>query len=195
MPAPRVGWVADERGLGGSRVLDGMSWDLPIDEVWEAWVDSFVTDLAPLCGMVAIRRGQTRRRLNWSMPIESMRNLIPDCGLRGAGRLIWVDAKYKSHLQLIANKGWAGLRDETREAHRADLHQALAYAALDEIERVDSVLVYPKLAASDQSPPAVAAVAAGRRRVRLLLVGLPFGFQSPEQRDRDLGTWRDLLAA
>ncbi|MEZ4234552.1 MAG: hypothetical protein R3B89_35605 [Polyangiaceae bacterium] len=45
-----MGWVADERGLGGARVLDGMSWDLPIDEVWEAWVDAFVTDLAPAAG-------------------------------------------------------------------------------------------------------------------------------------------------
>lgn len=27
-----MGWVADERGLGGARVRGGMSWDLPIDE-------------------------------------------------------------------------------------------------------------------------------------------------------------------
>jgi hypothetical protein len=26
--AQAMGWVAEERGLGGSRVLDGMSWDL-----------------------------------------------------------------------------------------------------------------------------------------------------------------------
>lgn len=41
-----MGWVAEERGLGGARALDGMSWDLRVDEVWEAWVDAFVAELA-----------------------------------------------------------------------------------------------------------------------------------------------------
>jgi hypothetical protein len=188
-----MNWVAEERGLGGSRVLDGMSWDLPIDEVWEAWVDAFVADLAPLCGFTALRRGSTTRRLNWSTPTSSMRMLIPDSGMRGAGRLVWVDAKYKAHLQLLAHRGWSGLTEETLDAHRADLHQALAYAALDEAERVDSILVYPELSAEERGRPAVATVASGRRRVRLLLLGLPFGFQSPKQREIALADWRDLV--
>jgi 5-methylcytosine-specific restriction endonuclease McrBC regulatory subunit McrC len=188
-------WVAEERGLGGARVLDGMSWDLAIDEVWEAWVDAFVADLAPRCGLAALRRGTTTRRLNWATPTTSMRMLVPDSGLRGAGRLAWVDAKYKAHLQLLAHRGWSGLEETTRQAHRADLHQALAYGALDEVERVDSVLVYPELAADDRSRPAIATVAAGRRRVRLVLIGLPFGFRSPEHRETTMAEWRELLAA
>jgi hypothetical protein len=90
--AQAMRWVADERGLGGARVLDGMSWDLPVDEVWEAWVDAFVSDLAPRCGLTALRRGTTTRR-----------------------------------------------------------------------------------------------------RVRLVLVGLPFGFRSPAHREATLGSWRELL--
>lgn len=190
-----MGWVADERGLGGSRVLDGMSWDLPIDQVWEAWVDRFIADLAPRTGLTAVRRGTTRRPLNWSTSTASMRSLVPDSGLRGPGRLVWVDAKYKAHLQLIAHHGWTGVSEETRAAHRADLHQALAYAALEEVDRVDSMLVYPELTPEARTAPAVATVAAGRRRVRILLVGLPFGFSSPDHRERVLGRWRDLLAA
>lgn len=190
-----MGWVAEERGLGGSRGLDGMSWDLPIDEVWEAWVDTFVSDLAPRCGFTAIRRGRTTRRINWATATSSMRMLIPDSGLRGAGRVVWIDAKYKAHLQLLARRGWSGLEEGTRDAHRADLHQALAYAALDEVERVDSVLVYPDLSSDDRGRPAIATVASGRRRVRLLLLSLPFGFHSPEHRESTLAEWRDLLAA
>lgn len=124
-----------------------------------------------------------------------LRMLVPDSGLRGNGRLTWVDAKYKAHLQLLAHRGWSGLAETTREAHRADLHQALAYASLDEVERVDSVLVYPELAADDRSRPAIATVAAGRRRVRLVLIGLPFGFRSPEHRETTMAEWRELLAA
>jgi hypothetical protein len=190
-----MGWVAEERGLGGSRVLDGMSWDLPVDEVWEAWVDAFISDLAPRCGLSALRRGETVRRLNWSTSMSSMRMLIPDSGLRGPDRLIWVDAKYKAHMQLLAHRGWSGLQEGTRDAHRADLHQALAYAALDEVERVDSLLVYPDLSPEERGRPGIATVAAGRRRVRLLLVGLPFGFRSPSHREKTLAEWRELLAA
>lgn len=190
-----MGWVSDERGLGGSRVLDGMSWDLPIDEVWEAWVDSFVAALAPRCGLTALRRGTTTRRLNWATPTASMRMLIPDSGLRGPGRLVWVDAKYKAHLQLLANRGWGGLDESTRDAHRADLHQALAYASLDDAARVDSILAYPQLTHDDHGRAAIATVAAGHRRVRLLLMGLPFGFTSPEHREAILASWRDVLAA
>lgn len=190
-----MGWVAEERGLGGSRALDGMSWDLAVDEVWEVWVDAFVAALAPRCGLVAVPRGQTRRGINWSSPLRSMRALVPDSGLRGPDRMIWIDAKYKPHLQELARKGWSGLSEEMRALHRADLHQALAYASLEDVERVDSLLVYPELSADHRFAPAIATVAAGRRRVRLLLLGLPFGFNSESHRDETLSRWRELLAA
>jgi 5-methylcytosine-specific restriction endonuclease McrBC regulatory subunit McrC len=124
-----------------------------------------------------------------------MRRLVPDGGLRGSGRLIWVDAKYKAHLQLLAQRGWSGLDDSTRAAHRADLHQALAYAALEQEDRVDSVLVYPQAATDVRCRPAVATIGVGHRRVRLLLVGLSFGFHSPDQREAALAEWREFLAA
>lgn len=188
-----MGWVAEERGLGGARSLDGMSWDLRIDELWETWVDAFVATLAPRCGLVAMRRGHTTRGLHWTPPVTSMRALIPDSGLRSPERVVWIDAKYKAHLQLLTHHGWTGLGDSVRDAHRADLHQALAYAALDDHTRVDSMLVYPQLS-EDHAPVGIASIAAGRRRVRLMLVGLPFGFRSGEHRDATVARWRELLA-
>jgi len=197
--AQAMGWVAEQRGLGGDRVLDGMSWDLAIDEVWESWVDAFIAELAPRCGFTAVARGSTTRQLHWSTSVGSMRSLRPDSGMKGSGHLVWVDAKYKAHLQLLAKSGWSGLDQGVRDAHRADLHQALAYAALDEVERVDSLLVYPDLSAPDaadpRTRPAIATLAAGRRRVRLVLVGLPFGFRSPTHREATLSQWRELFAA
>ncbi|MCX6139658.1 MAG: hypothetical protein NTX15_02315 [Candidatus Kapabacteria bacterium] len=190
-----MGWVADERGLGGSRVLDGLSWDLPIDEVWEAWVDAFIADLAPRCGLTSIRRGNTSRRLNWSTSTSSMRMLKPDSGMRGTNHAVWIDAKYKFHLDHISSRGWYGLKEETQNAHRADLHQALAYASLEEAETVDSILTYPVSANSVLPQPGIATIASGRRRVRLLLLGLPFGFRSREHRESTLSHWRELLLA
>ena len=190
-----MGWVAEQRGLGGDRVLDGMSWDLAIDAVWEAWVAAFLRDLAPRCGLTALAQGETARRLNWATTLRSMTMLVPDAGLRGSDRLVWVDAKYKAHLQLLARQGWSALDESTRDAHRADLHQALTYASLQPIDRVDSLLVYPELAPGQRGRHAIASLATGRRRVRLLLLGLPFGFQSPGHRQQTLADWRELLAA
>jgi hypothetical protein len=59
------------------------------------------------------------------------------------------------------------VRRRRGDAHRADLHQALAYASLSDVEREDSTLVYPTL---------------------------PFGIQSRKHRDRALVELRELLA-
>jgi hypothetical protein len=109
-----MGWVAEQRGLGGARVLDGMSWDLPIDEVWEAWVDAFVAALAPRCGLHGAAAWRYGSAAQLGDQHSSMRMLIPDSGLRGLGRVVWVDAKYKAHLQMLAHRGWSGLEEGVR---------------------------------------------------------------------------------
>jgi hypothetical protein len=190
-----MGWIAEERGLGGAQSLDGLSWELAIEQVWEAWVDHFISLLAPHCGLVQSPSGQTARSLNWRTALGSMRRLIPDSGLSGPNRRIWVDAKYKAHLQLLAHQGWSGLGEDVRDAHRADLHQALAYTALDDAAHIDSILVYPQVDADSSIAPAIATLPAGRRTLRLILLGLPFGFRSEAHRQQTLAMWHDLLIA
>ena len=191
-----MGWVADERGLGGARALDGLAWDLEVADVWEGWVRSFAGRLAPQLGLRQPGLGEARRPLRWEGSLSSMGSLAPDVGLIGDQRVVWLDAKYKAHLTLLARHGWTGVSELVRDAHRADLHQALAYAALADVDRVDTVLLYPHLGQSDAPPPsAVATVASGRRRVRLVLGGLPFGFRTPARGAAALKSWRDLLAA
>ena len=82
-----------------------------------------------------------------------------------------------------------------RAEHRADLHQALAYATLADVRTVDTLLIYPLLSPSLRPISTLATVTAGRRRVRLILAALPFGFRSPNQRDEQLQRFRALLAA
>jgi len=56
-----------------------------------------------------------------------------------------VDAKYKRHWEELQHKSW-GMADESmKEAHRADLHQVLAYASLARTPRVVACLAYPCL--------------------------------------------------
>lgn len=190
-----IGWVAEERGLGGARALDGLPWDVDVRALWEAWVASFFAELGPRLGLVPEPRGRMRA-LRWEGALTSMGHLAPDAALLGTDRAVWIDAKYKAHLHLLARHGWAGLSEDVRAGHRADLHQALAYASLNAAAAVDTVLVYPHLGRDGARPPhATSALGLGRRRIRLVLGTLPFGFRGPAQRDEALQEWRALLAA
>ena len=112
-----MGWVADERGLGGARALDGLAWDLEVADVWEAWVRGFAKLLAPQLGLRQPGLVEARRPLRWEGGVASMGSLAPDVGLIGDHRVVWIDAKYKAHLSLLARHGWRGTT-ETR-ARRA----------------------------------------------------------------------------
>ena len=72
--------------------------------------------------MIATPFAGARRALRWVGPVQSMGSLAPDVELRGAERVVWIDAKYKPHLQLLAHSGWTGVSEEIRREHRADLH-------------------------------------------------------------------------
>ena len=54
-------------------------------------------------------------------------------------------ATQKPHLQLLAPRGWSGVSEEIRHEHRADLHQALAYASLADVAQVDTLLLCPSI--------------------------------------------------
>lgn len=175
-----MGWVADERGLGGSRSLNGLPWDLQVDKVWEAWVSTIAQDLGRRIGYTSSPFGGRRHLLQWQGPIRSMSSLLPDVELHGHDRVILMDAKYKAHLHQLAQKGWDGVSETIRSDHRADLHQALAYATLTNVSHVDTILVYPSIGIEDRVVDTIATVTSGSRSVRLLLLSLPFGFRSTQ---------------
>jgi len=186
-------WVAEERGLGGARTLDGLAWDLSIDSVWEAWVASFAAALARQLGMTASPFGSARRIIHWQGPIHSMGSLRPDVELRDQDRVVWIDAKYKRHLEQLARGGWTGLSEDIRGEHRADLHQALAYASLADVTQVDTLLVYPQPAYDPRPLKTLATVTSGRRRVRLILTSIPFGYPNPGCEVQQLHDFRDRI--
>ena len=95
--------------------------------------------------MTATPFAGARRALRRVGPIQSTGSLAPDVELRSVERVVWIDAKYKPHLQLLAHRGWSGVSEEIRREHRADLHQALAYAFLADAAQVDTLLLYPSL--------------------------------------------------
>ena len=179
-----LGWLVDERGLGGGRELDGLAWTLPLDRLWELYVASHVAQLARVSGgqLYVGHKGQTVFPLQWSDPsLRSLGHLTPDLVLRRHDELRVFDAKYKAHFAELDEAGWLRMADDVRDSHRADMHQVLAYAALLDAPRITTTLVYPL------RPSTFAALHArgrdvarcdlmhGGRRLSLELQGLPFG--------------------
>ena len=179
-----IGWVYDERGLGGGRELDGLAWQLPLDRAWEAYVEAVVrAEVAKTGGQVKVARlGQTLFPLLWTDSIHrSLGHLEPDIVVRRGTQVHIIDAKYKAHLAELDEHGWRRFTDEARDRHRADVHQVLAYAALFEAEEVKATLMYPlrrgtyEALAERGRDRSSAELSYGGRQISLELRGVPFG--------------------
>lgn len=141
-----IDWTMEERGLAGLSDLDGLPWTLPMEEFFEAWVETVMREVSRLTGGV-MRTGRQRQTVT---PIEwapawagSQRSLVPDVVLQMEGCTVIVDAKYKRHWEELEDSGWFRVDEVVREQHRQDLLQVLAYANLAETERVICCLMYP----------------------------------------------------
>jgi hypothetical protein len=183
-----LGWVVDERGLGGGREMDGLAWALPLHELWENYVEALVRREAALVGG-SVRVGRKRETvfpLDWTDPSHrSLGHLVPDVVVFTSNAVHIIDAKYKAHLAELDEHGWQRFTDDAREAHRADIHQVLAYASLYAADEVRASLVYPLRRATYEAlarrgrERSVANLLHGARCVRLELRGVPFGSGPP----------------
>ena len=198
-----LGWVSDDRGLGGAAELDGLAWASALDALWERFVEAQARRwAAALGGCVTTARERTALvPVRWQQRGGvSLGHLAPDVVVRVGRQVVIFDAKYKAHLAGLDAEGWRAFTEDEQAAHRADLHQALAYAALFDAEAVTTVLVYPLRAATwraladERRAALLADVATGGRPLRLALAGLPFGWGAGDDRQLGLWAWRGLLA-
>jgi hypothetical protein len=179
-----MAWIVEERGLGGGREQDGLAWSLPLSRLWERYVEAMLRREAALVGadLRTARNGQTTFPLYWNRTgLRSMGHLSPDFVIRRAKSIEVVDAKYKSHFAELDETRWNELVDEARQAHRADVHQILAYASLFDADDITATLIYPLRHATWKAlrdrgrDSAQADLTHGGRSVRVRLRGLPFG--------------------
>jgi hypothetical protein len=142
-----MGWIVDERGLGGGRSSDGLAWTLPLEVLWERYVERLVRDEAARTGgRVRVGRlGETTIPLAWSDPSHrALGHLVPDFVIHRPDSIEVVDAKYKSHFADLDAARWTALAEEVQASMRADVHQVLAYAAtVGQARRVEATLIYP----------------------------------------------------
>ncbi len=182
-----VEWTVEDRGLAGLSELQGLPWRLPMEEFFEAWVETVIGQIARKTGgrMRSGRRRETITPLSWAPPYSgSQRYLLPDLILEREGETIIIDAKYRRHLEELEREGWHRLAREVRDQHRADLLQVLAYSTIPDSNRVTCCLAYPCREETWHSllertrPFHMASVRAGRREVKLVLAAVPMGVSS-----------------
>lgn len=141
-----IDWTVEERGLAGLSDLEGIPWAMPMEQFFEAWVETVMRAVSQRTGglLKVGRRRETVSALAWEPPyMGSQRSLVPDLILEMEDVAVIVDAKYKRHWEELQEHGWRGQDNDLREQHRADLLQILAYANLVASKQVICCLVYP----------------------------------------------------
>lgn len=180
-----MGWIADERGLGGGRTSDGLAWTLPLEQLWERYVERIVRDEASHSGgRVRVGRlGETTVPLPWNDPAHrSLGHLVPDFVIHRPESIEIVDAKYKAHFADLDSTRWMAFTEEAKESLRADLHQVLAYAAVTgTTSSMKTTLLYPihqelfeELRLRDRDR-VVAQIPVGVYSLKLQMRAIPFG--------------------
>jgi hypothetical protein len=141
-----IEWTVDERGLAGVSDLEGIPWTMPMDQFFEAWVETAFQTVARHTGgrMRLGRKRETVHAFQWDPPyLGSQKSLIPDIWMEWESTTLIVDAKYKRHWEEFQQHSWATVEEALREDHRNDLFQILAYANLAKTPSVIVCLAYP----------------------------------------------------
>jgi 5-methylcytosine-specific restriction endonuclease McrBC regulatory subunit McrC len=197
-----IQWTAEDRGLAGVSDLDGIPWRMPMDEFFEAWVETVLAQVAQKTGgrLCAGRKRETVHAVNWQPPFTgSQRALVPDFTIEYNDLTLIVDAKYKRHLEELQQHSWTRVEAELREQHRHDLLQVLAYANLATTPNVIACLAYPCSATSWESLQErgrlhhYAEIAVGSRTIRLWLTAVPMAMSVGEVSESLLAEVRRLL--
>jgi hypothetical protein len=177
-----IRWTVEDRGLAGLSDLEGIPWRMPMEEFFEAWVETVLTAVIQKTGgrMKVGRKRETVHAVNWQPPyVGSQRALVPDFWIEYNDVTVIVDAKYKRHWEELQQHSWARVEEELREQHRHDLLQVLAYGNLATTQNVVVCLAYPCSEASWTSLLQrgrlhhQAEIAVGPRTVRLWLTAVP----------------------
>jgi 5-methylcytosine-specific restriction endonuclease McrBC regulatory subunit McrC len=177
-----IEWTVDERGLAGLSDLEGIPWMMPMDQFFEAWVETVLHAVARETGgrLRVARKRETTQPLKWDPPYTgSQRSLMPDMLLEWDSTTLIVDAKYKRHWVELQDRSWFESAEELKEQHRHDLLQVLAYSNVARTENVIACLAYPCSPENWSYLQAngrlihKAELAAGHRSLRVWLTALP----------------------
>lgn len=141
-----IRWVAEGRGLAGLSDLNGLPWKMSMSAFYEAYVESIVKKAVRYSGgeVFVGRNSETEMNLHWDVSVgASQRSLIPDIVVRRGNQTVIIDAKFKNFKLEMSVQEWVDIPELSREEHRHDLLQVLAYTTAYSFMPLSACLVYP----------------------------------------------------
>jgi hypothetical protein len=141
-----IQWTTEERGLAGLGELEGIPWQMPMEQFFESWLETLAHKISLLIGGI-LKTGRLRQTiapLSWQPAFAgSQKYLVPDLVIEKEDQVIILDAKYKYHWEEIRRVPWGTIEENLKEQHRNDLLQVLAYSTLFEGKSITTCIVYP----------------------------------------------------
>ena len=141
-----IRWTAEGRGLAGLSDLNGLPWKMSMSAFYEAYVETVVRKAVCYSGgeVFVGRNSETDMNIRWDGFFgASQRCLIPDIVVRRGDQTIIVDAKFKNFKQEMSVQDWTEIPEMSRDEHRHDLLQVLAYTTAYSLKPLCACLVYP----------------------------------------------------
>ncbi|PSK99281.1 5-methylcytosine restriction system specificity protein McrC [Cecembia rubra] len=118
-------------------LIDGTAWRVDFADVFEKFIQQIFKEVTKSIGGKFIPNlkiySNTKKRFQWSL-----NKLEPDGVLLKDDQVIFIDAKYKSHLYNKFDQS-----ETLKEDHRRDLHQILAYSSFNDAKNKSGFLCYP----------------------------------------------------
>ncbi|HZA33979.1 MAG TPA: hypothetical protein VE505_03570 [Vicinamibacterales bacterium] len=117
-----IGWIVEERGLGGTDTSDGLAWSLPLEVLWENYVESHYRSESRMTGATIRvgRLGETTFPIRWRQSLQrSLSQLVPDLVLQRAREIHVVDAN--TRLTSLTSTSTDGASFRTTSAAPTDL--------------------------------------------------------------------------
>ncbi len=177
-----IEWTIEDRGLAGLSNLQGLPWIMPMEQFFEAWIETIAGHIIRFIGgqVKAGRKRETITPISWDPPFTgSQKFLLPDVIIERENDIIILDAKYKQHWEELSFNPWSKVEEVIREQHRNDLLQILAYTTLSDKKNITSCLIYPCRESTWQSMISrdrafhKASLYAGNRKINLILTAVP----------------------
>lgn len=141
-----IRWIAEGRGLAGLSDLNGLPWKMSMSAFYEAYVESIVKKAVRYSGgeVFVGRNSETDMNLHWDASVgASQRSLIPDIVVRRGDQTVIIDAKFKNFKLEMSVQEWIDIPEMSRDEHRHDLLQVLAYTTAYSFMPLSACLVYP----------------------------------------------------
>lgn len=143
-----------------------MAWRMDMAELFERYVQHIVTNSIKGLSNTIIFNGKISGKGN--IPHWGLKYLEPDIIIKFSNSICMADAKYKAHFYARGINS-----DMLNEAHRADLHQILAYCSFEPQTNKNGVLFYPAESSSFQIITYTDRI--GGICNKVILCGIPFG--------------------